>query len=276
MGVSMCEAIGVVESSFLHPTIHKLVPKRTTQEQDQRDVECFKKMNQESVDVEAQHQVVASIDEPEQLKASPRGSAVFSWKSDLKSDVRHGSWVSDIELLAKKLKVAVKRGELTDMAASVRYKKAATLSDSGSVWATPFLAQKPQGKLFPKSLVLLSATGRSHPAVITGTSTFRIRGTLYGSPHSKLVFGISTNRKSGGFFGKFITEVAVTESGEPFDAETPVSTFKHVDTRHGMSPDQKELAAVWCVVEGGKTKLRFSSVELLPGTAASVGQDQQD
>lgn len=219
----------------------------------------------ETVDVAAEHQVVASIDQPEKLQAKPRGTAAFTWKSDVKSDMRHGIWVSDIELLAKKLNAAVKRGELTSAAAMKEYKAAVTFSDSGSVCATPF--QESKWKLTSRSLILLTVTNRSRPTIITEDSTFRIRGTFDGSPDGSFTLGISTNHRSGGFDGKYVSEVSVTESGESFDVEIPLRAFRQVDTQLGMPPGQKELTAVWCVADGSNTKLRVSVAELLPGSA---------
>ena len=91
--------------------------------------------------------------------------------------------------------------------------------------------------------------------------------TFDGSPDGSFTLGIPTNHRSGGFDGKDVSEVPVTESGESFDVEIPLRTFRQVDTQLGMPSGQKELTAVWCVADGSNTKLRVSVAELLPGSA---------
>ena len=92
----------------------------------------------ESVNLVPHHQVVASLSDTSQLRSVQRADQVHRWKSDLQTEASHGQWIPSLLELGRKLKSAVINGNISEQAATIAYKKAASLNDQqGSLWALP-------------------------------------------------------------------------------------------------------------------------------------------
>ncbi|GAB5405236.1 MAG: hypothetical protein Aurels2KO_34670 [Aureliella sp.] len=206
------------------------------------------------VDVPAEHEVTASLEEQTELPVSERGSAVSSWKSDLEADVVRGKWVSRLWSLAAKLKKAVASGEMTKSAAIRAYKQAAHFDDSaGSVWMAP----SPVG-----SLIVLSPRQSMLQPVLLNTNTKII---VRGRSHSKVgvAIGLSVGDPNGGFAGKYSTHIPVSElaGGDAFEFELPVNKLRN-ETKADRSPVGSELTDLWFVAEASAAKFEITSVEV--------------
>ena len=207
--------------------------------------------------VPAKHQAVASIGDQGGLTLSPRGEGVFTWQSDLKSDVVHGKWAPDLWNLGRQLKQAVAAGEMTREDAVTAYKDAATLDEErGSIWATPSVVG---------ALAVLSVSENiAEPVVLASISTFRIQGRLHAP--SDVVIGITTHVRGGGFAGKYtvsITAEALRGEGGAFDIEVPLSEFRPDGRGAVRTPAQKELTQWWCLAKSDQAKLEITGVELV-------------
>jgi hypothetical protein len=223
------------------------------------------------VEVPANHQTVASLDEQNGLTVTSRNLATRSWSGDLARNAIHGKWTPGLRSLGIKLKKAVLRGEITKEDAMAKYKAAANLSDeSGSLYATPWLVK--HGKSGRKANVSYLATvsvtrARAAPVVLGAGSRFRIQGRVESS--AEVTFGITTNAPGGGFNGKYATArtVQISEPDENFDIEIPLSDFRTVATKK-WSPVGQELAEWYCLTTDKDVGLAITHVELLPPASA--------
>ena len=212
----------------------------------------------EVVDVPAEHQVVASTEDENGLALHPRGKGRASWRSDLKTDVVHGRWATDLWMLGQKLKTAVAAGEISEPEAMAKYKAAATLDNRSSVWAKP----SPCGLL-----VLLSVSRESAvPVVPASGARFRIQGRAHSQVDAiDVIFGFTTREIDGGFSGKYSASVSVSTvqaGGGAFDIDVPLGEFRERPESES-APAGHELTDWWCHTVDRKSKLEITSVELL-------------
>ena len=223
----------------------------------------------EVVDVPANHQTVASVEEHTVLEVTIRGTVAHSWHSDLEKDAIHGKWSSDLRALGAKLKKAVASGKLTKKEAMATYKAAANLSeDAGILYTTPWL--KKQFKSGTKSdvsyLAALSVTREQNtPVVANSGSRLRIVGQVEASTNVR--FGITTLAPDGRFSGKYfvVRTIEVSETDGSFDIELPLLEFQPVAAKKvAKSPSGQELVDWWCITKGKDVKLAVRCVELLP------------
>ena len=213
----------------------------------------------EEVNVIAQQGVTASLQDHQGLIPIERKAAVSAWKSNLKSDVVTGKWMSDLSRLSWQLKKAVAEGRMDRIRASEVYRDASTFDQGpGSVWAMP--------TSFGSLVVLSIVRETTSPVVLTPGARFQIRGRLL-DQSVEAEFGISVNNPGGGFSGKFRVVVgldAVPITGEPFTLELPLSYFcgdEKVGLREALTG--KELRDWWCVTKSASAKLEILSVELI-------------
>lgn len=208
------------------------------------------------VDVPARHEVTASMEDLNGLPLSERGKAVSVWKSDLRTDVVRGKWISDLWVLAMRLKKAVASGEMNEADAKAEYKDAATLDDErGSVWAEA----SPYG-----SLIVLSVAQSAETPVVLGANTkVRITGRLHSRVSVK--FGMTTRNTDGRSTGKYslsFTPDELAGNGNEFRAEVLLRAFQE-ETRSGDSPIGKELIDWWCVADATSAKVEITGVEVI-------------
>lgn len=222
----------------------------------------------EVVDVPANHQAVASVEEDSGLQVTTRGPASSSWHSELAKDANHGKWVPDLWALADKLKKAVASGELNRKEAVANYKAAAELDDdAGMLYAMPWLRKqlKAGSNTDVSYLAALSVTrGQSAPVVANSRSKFRIVGQAAASV--AVTFGITTLGPDGSFAGKYFVArtIEVSKSGGIFDVEIPLLDFQPLATKKvSQSPRDEELVDWWCITKNKKAKLAIRRVELL-------------
>ncbi len=215
----------------------------------------LKRLNDaEQVDVPARQTVMASLDDLQDLSPVKRTAPVTVWRSDLRSDAVVGKWISDLVMTGKKLKIAVRNGELSVDAARVAFKEAARFDDTtGSVWATPSAVG---------SLVVLSPQHSvQQPLLLNADSRIRVRGQLH--PRSTLEIGLSVGHADGGFAGKYSTQIAANEisSNGRFDLDLSLSRFRS-ETNPAGSLVGTELTSWWCVAESTAVKVEITGVEV--------------
>jgi hypothetical protein len=252
--------------------------------------------NGQEINVPARHEVFASFENRNGLIVRPLGNSVSTWHSDLKSDVVHGKWSSNLWELSQRLKVATAVGEMPHAEAVAAYKDAASLvEDTGSVWAKP----SPLGAL----VCLAVSRHASTPVVLSPNATLRIQGRLFSEVD--LDFGITTHAVGGGFAGKYRARVAATSllgerqgdarqsdarqsdarqsdarqgdarqsaarqgDEQAFDILLPLSEFQPTDPKFDATPIGKELVDWWCITQsersnqGSVAKLQITNVEL--------------
>jgi hypothetical protein len=208
------------------------------------------------VDVPARQSVMASLEDQNGLSPSQRKAPVTVWRSDLRADLVQGKWFSNLSMQGKKLKIAVRNGEMSMDAARAAFKEAASLDDAaGSVWAAP----SPIG-----SLVVLSPRRSVEPPVLLNANTrVRVRGRVYSQV--ALEIGLSVGRPDGGFAGKYSTRIPAHEQtvhNGDLEVELPISRFRDEMNLDG-SPVGNELIDWWCVAEASSAKVEISSVEVM-------------
>ena len=210
----------------------------------------------QQVDVKSSHGVTASNGAEEALAPTKRSDAVAIWQGDLPSDVVQGKWVSELWVIAMKLKKSVAAGRMDKATAKAAFKDAASLdSVGGSVWAVP--------ESFGSLIVLSVSQPSQAPVIATQNARFRIRGRVYESV--EVQFGISVNDQHGGFAGKHSINVSgnALKNGEnDFDIELPIADFREV-THLGSEIVGKELQDWWCVTKSRSSKIEITHVELL-------------
>ncbi|MDG1873493.1 MAG: FecR family protein [Mariniblastus sp.] len=207
------------------------------------------------VEVPAHQSVMASLEDQNGLSPSQREAPLTVWQSDLRSDVVHGMWVSNLMMEGKSLKIAVRKGEITQDAAQAAFKKMASLDDAmGSVWAT----QSSAG-----SLIVLSPQRSSQPPILLNANTrLRIRGRTYSQV--ALQFGLSVGHPEGGFAGKYSTRVSAEELSalnKDEAIEIPISKFLDAMDPTG-SPIGSELVDWWCIADSSSAKFEITDIEI--------------
>ncbi len=209
------------------------------------------------VNVPAQHEVIASVEDQTHLAPRRRGKEVSNWKSELKSDVVHGKWISNLRTLGMRLKTAVRNGEMNSREAEIQYKKAAKFAnDQGSVWSSPS----------PKAAMLVLSVSRetATPVILAREATVKIQGRLHSA--SEVEFGVTVNQIDGGYAGKYSVSISakdlVGDSNE-FAIELPLSDLRPIDSKFTDSCIGKELVQWWCVLKNDPvTKAKAGKLEI--------------
>ncbi len=184
----------------------------------------------EVVEAPARHQALASLEDESGLTVTNRALATHSWRADLARDSTHGKWISELQSLGAKLKMAVVSGKLTVEEAKAKYKAAANLNDeAGLLYAAPWLlkSSKAGAKVDVSYLTVLSVTrGRTVPVVLQAGSRFRVQGRAALS--GPVTFGIAANALGGGFAGKYAAICTIEASGPDgnFDIEIQLCEFR--------------------------------------------------
>lgn len=218
----------------------------------------------ESVNVVPHHQVVASLRDTNQLRSFQRADQVHRWKSDLQTEASHGQWIPSLLELGGKLKSAVINGSISEKAATIAYKKAASLNDQqGSLWALP--------SRFGLSVVVTLNQQATVPIVLEAGSILRVTG--FGYSATDLVVGITTNELDGGFSGKYEQQIDLMESIDPdtqeFSLEFPIEAMSVINEKFPASPIGREFVGCWCSHPTNQvTKFKITGIEII-GTESS-------
>lgn len=219
------------------------------------------------VEVPANHEVIASLDEQNGLEVTERHSVTHAWRSALERDAVHGKWTSDLQTLAAKLKKAVINGEITEKEAVAKYKAAACLSnDTGVLYATPMLLPHPklknQSKLAFLAVVSVNAP-EAGPVVLASESTFRVQGRVESA--ADVTFGISTYFRGGGFEGKYTATrtIETIDTDGNFDIELSLLEFRSIGAKEKAALVGRELDDWWCYTWARDAKLAITDVELV-------------
>ena len=218
----------------------------------------------ESVNVVPHHQVVASLRDTNQLRSVKRADQVHRWKSDLQTEASHGKWIPSLLELGGKLKLAVINGSISETAATIAYKKAASLNDQrGSLWALP--------SRFGLSVVVTVNQQATMPVVLEAGSRLRVTGHGYSA--TDLVVGITTNEPDGGFSGKYEQQIDLTQSIDPdtheFSLEFPIEAMSVINEKFPASPIGREFVGCWCSHATNQvTKFKITGIEII-GTESS-------
>ncbi len=218
----------------------------------------------ESVNVVPHHQVVASLRDTNQLRSVKRADQVHRWKSDLQTEASHGKWIPSLLELGGKLKLAVINGSISETAATIAYKKAASLNDQrGSLWALP--------SRFGLSVVVTVNQQATMPVVLEAGSRLRVTGRGYST--TDLVVGITTNEPDGGFSGKYEQQIDLTQSIDPdtheFSLEFPIEAMSVINEKFPASPIGREFVGCWCSHATNQvTKFKITGIEII-GTEPS-------
>lgn len=208
----------------------------------------------EEVEVPARQSVFASLENEDDLSLQTRDSSVGNWFSDLRNDVEMGKWVPSLWKIALDLKKAVANQAMTVKEADSIYKEAANFDDSsGSLWAVP--------SKFGAIIVLSPQKASEQPIHLNSTSQLVVHGRAF--LEDSMQIGIGVNEPSGGFAGKFTTEVRADQiSGQKeFTLQIPISSF-HDKARPDRSPVGFELSNLWCLVKRSTAKFQITRVEL--------------
>ena len=212
-----------------------------------------------SVNVVPHHQVVASLRDTSQLRSIQRADQVHRWKSDLQTEASHGKWVPSLLELGGKLKSAVINGSMSEKAATIAYKKAASLNDQqGSLWALP--------SRFGLSVVVTVNQQATMPVVLEAGSRLRVTGRAYSA--TNLVVGITTNEPDGGFSGKYEQQIDLTQSMDPdtqeFSLEFPIDAMNAINGNFPDSPIGREFVGCWCSHPTNQvTKFKITGIEII-------------
>jgi len=213
----------------------------------------------ESVNVVPHHQVVASLSDTSQLRSVQRADQVHRWKSDLQTEASHGQWIPSLLELGRKLKSAVINGNISEQAATIAYKKAASLNDQqGSLWALP--------SRFGLSVVVTVNQQATVPIVLESGSRLRVTGRGYSA--TELVVGITTNEPDGGFSGKYEQHIDLTKSMDPdtqeFSLEFPIESMSVINEKFPASPIGREFVGCWCSHPTNQvTKFKITGIEII-------------
>ena len=194
------------------------------------------------VEVEGDHQVVASASRLTEFKATRRPVSVSSWQSSLPSGAGYGEWVPEP-------------------------------GGGGGLRTAPMLLnyQKEPITLHVASLSICRGPGR--PVVLTSGGKFRIRGRIKTS--GDIYFGLTTKHVKGGFAGKYVAARRFElpqKADERLEIELHVEEFKPQEEEFAGSPIGLELVDWWCFTYNVDAGLSVASVELLPSTTSAVPQ----
>jgi len=220
-----------------------------------------------TTEVHAGYEVTASVDTQQDLGVRRLGPTQSLWKSTLPEDAVQGVWISDMDELAKQLKGAVKRGELSEVEGLAKYKQAAILNKTqGRLRAVPMLMGKSKvpGAPTKAHLIVLSASrDRTHPVRLAPNAVVLVQGKVRSD--ADLLFGLTTRHSQGGFAGKYAATRRIgvsTEETASFRIELPLEEFHAMDQAFAASPIELELAEWWCFTKSDDTDLEIMQVEV--------------
>lgn len=191
-----------------------------------------------SVDVPADHEVVAALEAAAEFAAAPRRQHTGSWRADIAGDATYGS-----------VEGAGEQG-----------------GGEPILLAKPLLwKENPERPLLLHAAVLhaASCSGQRPPVRLGEDTRLRIRGLLDRS--HLVVFGLTTLQPGGGYAGKYSVgrEIEVGTDGR-FELELPLSAFRPEKTFFPSSPVGHELADWWGLTLHVDAGLAITSVELFP------------
>ena len=195
-------------------------------------------------DVEADHRVVAALEQESEFKAHPRGEHVPIWKSELPRDARQGEWRpgAGVRPDALRAKAHIFRGDHGEQ-------------------IDPILLH---------TAVVGPSIGASSPVLLTEGARFRIRGKLQRS--HRVSFGFGTREARGGFSGKFATKrkIEIDQNAEGhFELELSLDDFPRVRSHFPSSPVGHELGWFWIQTVKKDVGLEVFSVELISADTSS-------
>ncbi len=215
----------------------------------------------QQVEVAANQQIVATTNTGDQWQAKRRQPPQQQWKANLKNDVVFGKWVSEYEILAKKLKEAVKQGKIT-LAQAEKKMKLLDIN-RGSVYALPVIKQKLQLAVFSIS--------RNQKMPVTGSrsAVLYLRGQA--NLPCKIRIGISTSNDRGEFSGTYVVARALkpkakkngaNRNGNAYEIQVPLKEFQSKLSQFGKSLDGKELIECWIEAKGSKVELNIQELKI--------------
>ena len=189
-------------------------------------------------EVEANHRVVAALEQESQFKAHPRGKHVRTWKSEFPHDVRQGEWGSGAG------------------------------GSAGALRARAHLFRGDHGEQIDPILLYTAvagpAIGATPPVLLTEGARFRIHGRLGRS--FPVSFGFGTHHVGGGLSGKFATErkIEVNQNAQGyFDLDLTLDEFSRMKSRFPESAAGHELVWFWIQTREKDVGLEVLSIELL-------------
>ena len=200
-----------------------------------------------TVDVPAEHRLIAALERPMVPEAIP--GTVRGWKSrlDLGPAGTQGRWSPK------------------------------TAAQDASLKTIPYVHTTPQGQTMTLYSAALQVSGGDNPPVILDSdSRIRVRGRL-GSAHG-VVFGVTVRHPDGGFAGNFFTfkPASAFEGGGDFDVLLEIRDFR-LDPLLAKTKNQGATAPVgvvaeafWCNSLADPAGLEIVEVEVIaPASAAS-------
>jgi len=194
------------------------------------------------VEVEGDHQVVASASRLTEFKATRRPVSVSSWQSSLPSGAGYGEWVPEP-------------------------------GGGGGLRTAPMLLNYEKEPITLHVASLSICRGPGPPVVLTSGGKFRIRGQIKTS--GDIYFGLTTKHVKGGFAGKYVAARRFElpqKADERLEIELHVEEFKPPGEEFADSPIGLELVDWWCFTYNVDAGLSVASVELLPSTTSGVPQ----
>ncbi|MBT5019347.1 FecR family protein [Planctomicrobium sp.] len=204
-------------------------------------VRATRRSDGESVEVPAQHRVIASIER--ELRPEKLPESVSQWGSQLYHGptTTYGKWIAGSEDLPARL------------------------------WAIPYTADKETGRditLYTASVGV--STGETPPVVLPPQSKIRIRGRLDHPNH--VFFGLTVRHRNGDFAGRFQTILPA----ESFTGKNEFEVILNLDDysldpsleflkeKLPKGPAELIVESVWCHTLFDQAGLAITSVELNP------------
>lgn len=187
-----------------------------------------------TADVAADHQTIVSMSQSRPLAAVRQPEPVNQWNCRMLSSPEAviGRWLAPNKKNAVRLR------------------------------ATPLLIGKKK-TIYATNFSVRSSG--SPPVMIEQSAAFRIQLTTQTA--DPVYVGITTKKRKGGYFGKYVDMVEgsrLGQAGEPSVIEIPVGSFSPLDKKLSPSPVGTELTDIWVVAPKESAALEIHRVEFLP------------
>lgn len=225
--VAALQVLGTTFDVIVEPATTTLIVTEGT-------VRATRLSDRNSVEVPADHQVIATIGTQKTLRIVRLSDSVNTWKSNLPTDILHGEWLPELG------------GQVTGLR------------------ATPQIRQ--DGKQKPTVIYLAAASiPREPPVVLSSGAELRIRGKT-DSP-ADLTIGLTVRHPIDGFAGKYaatLQAARLSPTGGFFDLEVPLKGFVPDHSQFSDSLVDLELCDWWCSTVTVDAGLSIFAVELAP------------
>jgi len=211
------------------------------------------------LDVLTNDMALARIDDQLDWQVTSIEEITDSWKADLAEDGIAGKWVSLLEDVRAKLKIAEMNGEITeDEARRILYDYESQENGAGSLYALPARISAFEDEVAYIACISVSRGEGATPILLGEGSMLRIYGHV--NAPTDVTLGIATHNLDSNSTSKYSTETTVQEK---FTIDTMLSDLQNHKDVSSDSHIGRALDSIFVYTGSSGAKLAITGAELI-------------